>query len=412
MNRAFAVTLGIVAIDSVGIGLVMPVLPGLLRHLAHAGLHSGRVATLYGALMAAYAAMQFLFSPILGTLSDRFGRRPVLLVSLAGAAIDYIVAAAAPDVAIFAVGRLLAGISGANMAVAAAVVADLTRPEARARRFGQISAVFGVGLVAGPIAGGLLGDVSLRAPYLFAAALNAINFAAVLVFLPETRRAGQTPPRLTWRSVIPSFAIFRTHPGLPRLTATYALLMIAAQVPFSCWILYCQAHYGWNARTVGVSLALYGLLHAVAQTTLVAPVGRRLGERTGVVLAVLADATASTIFGLASQGWAVFALMPLWCLGGCTMPLLQSLLSRDVPAEAQGRLQGALVSLGSLIGIPGPLVATGVLAATTDTAPGAIWICAAMLEILALLPLLAGSKGQGSALDPLGTSPQTPGSKG
>ncbi len=397
MNPAFAVTLAIVAIDSVGIGLVMPVLPGLLRHLAH----TDRVATLYGALMAAYAAMQFLFSPILGTLSDRFGRRPILLGSLAGAAIDYVVAAAAPDVAIFAAGRTLAGISGASMAVAFSVVADLTRPEARARRFGLISAVFGLGLVAGPIAGGLLGGFSLRAPFLFAAALNAINFAAVLAFLPETRPAGHRRPRLNWRLVVPSFAIFRIHPGLPRLITAYALMTIAAQVPFSCWILYCQARYGFDARTVGLSLALYGLLHAVAQSTLVAPIGRRLGERGGVVLATFSDATASTIFGLASRGWAVFTLMPLWCLGGTTMPLLQSLLSREVPADEQGRLQGALVSLGSLIGIPGPLVATALLSATSASAPGAIWIGAAALELLALLPLMPN---RASALDPLGAS--------
>ena len=384
MTRAFAVTLCIVAIDMMGIGLIMPVLPGLLRHLAH----TDHIAPLYGALMAAYAAMQFVFSPFLGALSDRFGRRPVLLVSLAGAAIDYLVAAVAPSLLILAAGRILAGVCGANMAVASSVVADLTRPEDRARRFGQVSAVVGIGLIGGPIAGGLLGAISLRAPFLLAAVLNALNFALVLAMLPETRPGDGAPLRITWRSTIPSFAVFVDGgTRLPNLVATYALIMIAAQVPFSCWILYCQSRFGWDSRLVGLSLAFYGLLHAGAQSLLVAPLGRRFGERGGVVVAMLSDATANAALGLASHGWIIVILMPFWCLGGTAVPLLQSMTSREVSADAQGRLQGSLTSLTSLIGIPGPLIATSLLAATASWAPGAIWIVAGLLEIFALAPL-------------------------
>ena len=375
--------LAVVGIDTVGVGLAMPVLPSLLRQLGR----TRDIALLYGVLMAAYAAMQFLFSPLLGALSDRFGRRPVLLVSLAGAALDYLVTAAAPSVGILAAGRVLAGITGANLAVATSCIADLTPADQRARRFGQMGAVMGLGLIAGPALGGLLGAVSLRAPYLLGALLNAGNALVVLALMPETRT--EAPKRFVFRlrTLLPAFAEFRAHSDTPRLVGAYAIIFLAAQVPMSLWILYCQSRYGWGERLVGLSLACYGLLYAFGQSVLIGPLTRRLGERYSAVAGLLPDAAGYLILGLASQGWVAFALMPLWALGGVTVPALQAMISRDVPSDRQGRLQGSLVSLSSLIGIPGPLLVTFLFARSQALHPGLLWIGAAAAELLAL-PLL------------------------
>ena len=393
MNRTLIVIYAVVAIDMLGVGLVMPVLPSLLRRLGH----TTDIAVIYGVLMAAYAAMQFLFSPLLGALSDRFGRRPVLLVSLVGAAMDYLVTACAPTVGILAAGRILAGVTGANVAVATSAIADITRPEQRARRFGQMNAVLGLGLIAGPVIGGALGTISPRAPYLLAAVLNAANALLVLVLLPETRTGIDRAFGFSLHTLLPDLSVFRSHPRTPRLVFVSALVMLAAQVPMSLWILYCQSRFGWNERLVGLSLAFYGLLHAVALWFFVGPITRRIGERGSAVIGVVSDATANALFGLATHGWAAFALMPMWCVGGIAAPALQSMISRDVPADRQGRLQGSLVSLTSLIGIPGPLLVTVAYAHSPRAVPGLVWFLAAAVYV-ATMPLLLshGAKKHGA----------------
>jgi DHA1 family tetracycline resistance protein-like MFS transporter len=387
MTRTIAIILAVVAIDMMGIGLVMPVLPALLRHLGH----TSHIAVVYGSLMAAYAAMQFLFSPFLGALSDRFGRRPVLLASLAGAALDYLVTACAPTLGILAAGRILAGITGANIAVATSAIADVTSAQGRAKRFGQMSAVMGIGLIAGPMIGGLLGGVSLRAPYLAAAGLNAVNAILVLVLLPETRTGPAARFTFSLRALLPSFDILASHPRAPRLVGIYAVIVLAAQCPMSLWILYGQNRYRWDETTVGLSLALYGLLFAISQWFLVGPLIRRFGERGAVILGTLADFTAYAVLGLAAQGWIAFALMPLWGIAGIAQPALQAMISRDVPADRQGRLQGTLVSLSSLIGIPGPLLVTTLYAHSPEAWPGLVWLLAACAYLAVTPLLLAGS---------------------
>ncbi len=401
MSRALTVVLCVVAIDAIGIGVVMPVLPSLLRELGR----TRNIATFYGILMASYAAMQFLFSPLLGALSDRYGRRPVLLCSLIGATIDYLVTAAAPTIGILATGRILAGITGANLAVATSCIADLTPADARAKRFGQMGAVMGLGFVAGPALGGLLGTVSLRAPYVLAAMLNAGNGVLVLLLLPETRSG--PPARFVFspRALLPSFAVFRSHPDVPRLVGAYAVLFVAAQVPMALWILYCQRRYGWDARLVGLSIALYGLFYAIGQGYLIGPITRRIGERRGVMLGMVSDAAAYVILGLASQGWVPFALMPLFCLGGIAVPSLQAMISGNVAADRQGRLQGSLVSLSSLIGIPGPILVTFLFARTASLHPGLVWLGAAAAELLVAPLLVRRRRDAFSAPSPCGSDP-------
>ncbi len=376
----------------------MPVLPSLLRQLGH----TTSIAALYGTLMAAYAAMQFLFSPLLGAFSDRYGRRPVLLCSLVGAAIDYLVTAAAPSVGILALGRILAGISGANVAVASSCVVDLTPPESRAKRFGQLGAVMGLGLVAGPLLGGLLGTVSPRAPFLLAAVLNAANVLGVLLLLPETRTGPRGRLVFSVGALLPSFAVLRSHRSVPELVGVYAVLTLAAQVPMSLWILYCQSRYGWDARLVGLSIALYGLLYAVAQWFLIGPATRYLGERGSVVVGILSDATAYAILGAASHGWVAFALMPLFCIAGIAVPALQAMISRHVPPDSQGRLQGTLVSLASLIGIPGPILVTVLFAHSPPSQPGAVWLGAAAIELLMVPWLLTRRRHLDGQEKPIG----------
>ncbi|RTG65904.1 MFS transporter, partial [Serratia marcescens] len=275
MKKPMLVILLTVLLDAVGIGLIMPILPVLLRSLG--GLDAGSLH--YGALLAAYALMQFLFSPILGALSDRFGRRPVLLISLAGAAADYLLMAFAPTLAWLYLGRLLAGITGANMAVATAYVTDITPAGQRARRFGLVGAVFGVGFIVGPLLGGSLGEWHLHAPFLAAAAMNALNLAMAFFLLPESRK-----PRTRAAEKIrlnPFSSLRRLHgkPGLLPLAGIYLIMALVSQAPATLWILYGQDRFGWSMMVAGLSLAGYGACHALSQAFAIGPLVARLGER-------------------------------------------------------------------------------------------------------------------------------------
>lgn len=395
VDRVFLIVLVIMAVDAIGAGLVMPILPALLRQIGQ----TEYIAVFFGVLMAAYAAMQFLFSPFLGLLSDRYGRRPVLLVSLAGAAVDYLVTAAAPSLAILVAGSVLAGITGASGVTVTSVLVDVTGTENRATQFGRLSAVAGIGLIAGPVLGGLLGTVSLRAPFLLAAGLNAASAAIVLWLLPETIPATAARPKLLLRSVLPSFAALRLHPDAARLVGIFIMLVVAAQVPASLWVLYGENRFGMSKLVIGLFLTVYSLLNAGAQFLLVAPMIRHIGEWGCLVLGAISSCVACAVLSVAAQGWVAFALVPLWCLGGLALPALQSMLSRTTMAEQQGRLQGALVSLGSLVGIPGPLLVTVVFNQSSARFPGLVWLlaAAAYLSVPVILLSRRGDSARGQA---------------
>lgn len=386
MNKALLFILITVMLDSMGIGLMMPIIPDLLRSLSH----DVNVASHYGIFLALYAFMQFIFSPILGALSDRFGRRPVLLVSLAGAAIDYMIMAFAPALTILYIGRIISGITGANMAVATAYIADISDEEIRAKRYGFMHACFGLGFVAGPLCGGVLGSFSLHYPFILAAMLNALNFMLGYFVLPESHPvAKRRMVELNKLNPFSSFSWVWSLKALLPLLLIFMVFNLIGQFPFSLWTIYTQDKFAWDARMVGYSFAAFGLFHSAAQAFLTGPVTARLGERKTILLGITADVIGLVLTGFATQGWMIYALIPFFCISGVSFPAVQALISNQVPEEQQGELQGTLVSLMSIAAFIGPLVATGLYATLADNWTGAVWVCAAACYI-GCLPAFIG----------------------
>lgn len=381
------VILSTVALDAMGMGLVMPVLPGLLRGL----VQSDDIAGHYGALLAAYALMQFLCAPVLGALSDRYGRRPILLLSLAGATIDYLIMATTPTLLVLVLGRLVAGITGATGAVAGACIADLTQGGERARYYGLLSACFGIGMMAGPVIGGLMGGISPHAPFLAAAILNGLNFLTACFLLPESH-AGERRP-LSLKTLLPaaSFLWARGKTAVIALMAVFFVMQLVGQVPATLWVIYGEDRYQWDAATVGISLAAFGALHALVQALATGPVTARLGEKRALLLGMAADALGYVLLAFATRGWMAFPVMILLAAGGIGMPALQAMLSAQVDQERQGQLQGALAALSSLSSILGPLAVTAVYAASPNGWSGWVWIAGAGLYAACLPALRRGT---------------------
>lgn len=376
MNRSLIVILATVTLDSVGIGLVTPVIPSLLRELSH----DTHVAGKFGYFLALYSLMQFVFSPVLGSLSDRFGRRPVLLVSLAGAAIDYTVMALTPLLSVLYIGRVVAGITGANMAVATAYIADISREDERAKRFGYMNACLGLGFVAGPMLGGLVGAFSPRYPFLLAAVFNGLNFLVGYFVLPESRSPEANRTEKKSLNPIASMRWVWGVKVLLPLLSIFFVIHLVGQVPGTIWVIYGEDKFGWDARTVGLSLAAFGILFAVTQAFLTEPATKRFGERGAIVVGLLMDSTGYVLIAFATKGWMAFAVMPFLVAGGIAMPALQSLLSKQVDEGKQGELQGTLTSLMSLTSIFGPVVVTELYAAVSWT--GVVWVAGAALYVL------------------------------
>ncbi|KRE89727.1 MFS transporter [Frateuria sp. Soil773] len=368
-----------------GLGLVLPVLPRLLREVGHADALGWR----YGAFLSVYALMQFVGAPVLGALGDRYGRRPVLLAALAGASVDYLFMALAPGFGLLFLGRTLAGLCGASMSVASAYVADVTPEGQRARRFGQLGACFGAGFILGPALGGALGESWTRAPFLAAALLGGLNLLVAGFALPESHRG--RGGRLDAAALNP-LAPLRWIAGFPALAApiaAYVVLGLVGEVGGTLWVIYGEDKFRWDGFTVGLSLAGFGLFHALAQAFVTGPVTERWGERRALALGIVADSLAYVLIAFASRGWMAFALFPLFCLGGIGAPALQSLLSGQVGEDHQGRLQGVLASLGSLASVAGPLAISSAYYATRGFFPGLVWIAGAMLYLFCL-PVLLG----------------------
>lgn len=377
VNRALVVILATVTLDAVGIGLALPVIPTLLRELSH----ETRIAGRFGYFMAIYPSMQFLFSPVLGRLSDRFGRRPVLLVSLGVASVDYLIMGLSPLLAVLYVGRVLAGMTGANLAVATAYIADISGPDERARRFGYMNACFGLGFIAGPLLGGLAGSLSPRYPFLLAALFSGLNLLMGIFVLPESHKPTAASDQ-KGQSFVASLLLIRNNRTLLPLLMIYFLVNLIGQIPGSLWIINGEDRFGWDVWMVGLTFAAFGILHAVAQAFFTEPTTRRFGERGAILLGVACDCAAFIAMALITKGWMVFAIMFLFTAGGIALPAFQSLLSRQVSEEHQGELQGSLVSLTSLTEVIGPIAATGIYEVSPASAPGLVWFVGAGLYVL------------------------------
>jgi DHA1 family tetracycline resistance protein-like MFS transporter len=385
MNKMLLTILAVVVLDAAGTGLVMPILPELLLSAAP----SPELGWRYGAFLSLYAALQFLASPILGTLSDRYGRRPVLLASLAGGMIDYAFLAWAPGFWWLFLGRAIAGLTAANAAVASACLADITPEERRTRAFGLLSACFGIGFILGPVIGGVLGTISLRAPFVAAAVLVMVNFVVALVVLPETRAV--KPERIDSAAFHPLAPLrwIAAFPALVPLLFMFILLATVGEVGGTVWVLYGQDKFGWDTATAGLSLAGFGLFHALAQAFVAGPLSERWGERCALMVAIVCDGAAYVAIAFVTRGFLVFFLFPLFCLGGVGQPALLSLMTKRVGPDEQGRLQGVLTSLTSLASMIAPLAISEIYFASRHVFPGLVWVLGASLYLLCVPVLFA-----------------------
>lgn len=357
-----------VMIDAMGIGLIVPVMPDLIQEVNGEGL--ARAALWGGVLSTVFAIMQFLFGPVLGGLSDRYGRRPVLLLSLVVMALDYLVMAVAGSIWLLLIGRVVGGITAATQATAAAYMADISRPEEKSANFGLIGAAFGFGFVLGPLLGGLLGEYGTRAPFYAAAALAALNALFGWVILEETvtDRIRRT---FLWRRANPlgALRVLTRLPGLGALLGVYFVYQVAFAVYPAIWSYFGQARFGWTPATIGLSLALFGIMMAIVQGGLIRVVLRHLGERGTVIYGHLFDIMAFVVLAFVTSGTVALILTPLAALAGVITPALQGIMSKAVGDDQQGELQGALTSVSALAMILSPMVMTATFAAFT--APGA-----------------------------------------
>ena len=376
-------------LDTIGFGLIVPVMPRLLETLT--GKPASVAVLDAGWLTFVYASMQFLCAPILGGLSDRFGRRPVLLAAVGALGIDYLIMGCAPTLAWLFVGRSIAGIAGASFTPAYAYVADISTPEKRAQNFGIVSAMFGVGFIAGPALGGLLGGLGPRAPFFAAATLSSINFLYGLFVLPESlprerRRA------FDWKraNALGTIRQVSRHPEVAGLLVALFLWMVANQVMPSTWSFYTTHRFGWSAAMIGASLAVVGAIMAAAQALvprLLVPV---LGERGAALTGIAIGGIGYAGYGLATRGWMMFAILPTWFFGAIVMPTTNALMSHRVPPDAQGELQGAVAALFSLSSIVGPPLMTQLFGRFTGPSaplhlPGAAFLTASLLTAVCFL---------------------------
>lgn len=376
-------------VDCTGIGIIIPVVPTLIQQLT--GGNVSEAATYGGWLTFAYAIMQFLFSPVLGGLSDRYGRRPVLLISLFGLAVDYLFLFFAPDLWWLFVGRLIAGICGASFTTASTYIADISTNENRAQNFGMIGAAFGLGFIVGPLLGSVFSQFGVRAPFLVAAILSLLNWAYGYFILPESL-SKENRRAFEWKRANPlgSLAHLKRYPAILGLVTSMVLIYIAGHAAQSTWTYFTIERFHWNEQWVGYSIAFVGVSVAAVQGGLIRKTNKVFGPKKSVVIGLSMYVVGMLLFAFASQGWMMFVFMIPYSLGGIAGPSIQSLMTSHVPSNEQGELQGALTSLVSLTSIIGPLLMTGLFSYfTASTAPvyfpGAPFMMAALLTLLSAL---------------------------
>ncbi len=377
-------------IDVTGFGIIIPVMPKLIQELL--GISDVSIASQYGGwLTFAYAFMQFIFAPILGNLSDKYGRRPVLLFSLFGFGIDYIFLAFAPSIVWLFVGRLIAGITGASFTTASAYIADVSTPENRAQNFGMIGAAFGLGFIIGPMIGGLLGEFGARVPFYAAAGLALTNWLYGYFVLPESLDAEHRRP-FEWRRANPigSLVQLRKYPAVSGLVVSLVLVYLAAHAVQSNWSFFNIEKFKWSPKMIGISLGMVGLLVGVVQGGLVRYINPKIGNEKSVYIGLGLYALGLLLFAFASESWMMFVFLIPYCLGGIAGPALQSIISGHVKPNEQGELQGALTSLMSVTSIVGPPLMTNSFAYFTGPNkpfyfPGVSFLIGAVFMLLSAI---------------------------
>ena len=382
-----------VFIDVLGIGIIIPILPELIKEFS--GGSTALAGRWFGVLASAYALAQFIFAPLLGSLSDRVGRRPVILISLFGLGVDYVIMGFAPTLGWLFVGRLLAGVMGASITTANAYIADVSEPENRARNFGLIGVAFGLGFIFGPALGGILGGIDLRLPFFVSAGLALVNWLYGFFVLPES-----LPPEkrdaFSWKKANPigSLFVLGSYPLVAGLTAVFVFVVLAQRGLETVWVLFTGHKFGWDEQANGLSLALVGVMAAIVQGGLVQPIVKRLGERRAILYGLVVAVITYLGYGLATAGWMLLAFIVFGSIGGVAGPAIQSLVAGAVPSHDQGKVQAGIQSLMSLTSIAAPLIFTaGLFSYFTSPGapielPGAPFLLGAVMYALAFVSLL------------------------
>ena len=378
-----------VAIDAMGIGLIMPVMPDLLREVDGGNLSD---AAIWGGILATtFAAMQFLFGPVVGSLSDRYGRKPILVFSLVIMAFDYVLMAFAGTIWLLLIGRIIGGITASTHATAAAYIADVSKPEEKAANFGLIGAGFGIGLVFGPVIGGLLAEFGTRAPF-WAAAVLALSNAIFGWYVLKESVTDANRRAFDWKRANPfgAFKSIGSFPGLGALLLVYFFYQVSSVVYPAVWSFFTAERFAWSPGTIGLSLAIFGISFALVQGLLVAPSIKLMGHRKTVIVGLILEAAALALIAVIWSGNVLLWCIPFAALGAIGMPALQGIMSRRVSDDAQGELQGVLTSVNSLAAIIAPLVLTRSFAYFTEPdapiyLPGAPFIIAAVLMLISVV---------------------------
>ena len=346
-------------IDVIGWGIIIPVIPGLIEELIQGDI--SEAAKVSGWITFAYAITQFVFAPLIGSLSDQYGRRPIILISLLGFTLDYILLALAPSIAWLFIGRIIAGITGASITTASAYIADISTIENRAKNFGMIGAAFGLGFIIGPVIGGLLGQYGARVPFYAAAALCFLNFLYGYFILPESLpKEKRSVLNLKKANPIGSFLHLKKYPKLIGLASSIFLLYVASHAIQSNWSFFTMYKFNWDEKMVGISLGVIGLFVALVQGVLIRWVNPWLGNEKSIYAGFFLYSLGMLLFTFANQSWMMFIFLIPYCLGGIAGPALQAVISIQVPETEQGKIQGTLTSLMSASAIVGPPLMTGI----------------------------------------------------
>ena len=379
-------------LDIIGLGIIIPVIPQLIQELTGADVSE---ASRYGGwLLFAYAFFQFLFAPLVGALSDRYGRRPVLLFSLLGFGLDYLVLAFAPTLAWLFVARIVSGIFGASFTTGFAYIADVSPPEKRAQNFGLVGAAFGLGFIIGPVTGGLLGELGPRVPFFVAAALTLLNMVYGYFVLPESLPA-ERRRAFEWKRANPlgTLVALRRYPAVVGLIGSLVFLYVASHAVQGTWAYFTIEKFNWSPKDIGLSLGAVGVLSAFVQGFLIRKAIPALGAWRTLIVGMVCNVVGLILFALVQDQWMLYAFLVPYAFGGLAGPALQGLLSNGVPENEQGELQGAMSSMMSATSIVGPPLMTGIFAAFTEAGapvyfPGAPFVAGALLSATSLVLIL------------------------